>query len=69
MAAALSDKEIDRVAKYFLSFVQVVPEVTREAISRVRNCILALARYHVMLFDTSVVYAYDISLEHKVPFL
>ncbi|EEC11511.1 rrp4, putative [Ixodes scapularis] len=39
-------------------FVQSL-EVTREAVARVRNCVLALARHHVMLFDTSVVYAYD----------
>ncbi|KAK8759278.1 hypothetical protein V5799_003090 [Amblyomma americanum] len=51
--------------KFFQS-VDMVPEVTREAISRVRNCIVALARNHVLLFDTSIVYAFDISLEHKV---
>uniref|UniRef100_A0A131XRC4 Exosome complex component RRP4 n=1 Tax=Hyalomma excavatum TaxID=257692 RepID=A0A131XRC4_9ACAR len=50
----------------FVQSVDMVPEVTREAISRVRNCVLALARHHVVLFDTSIVYAYDISLEHKV---
>uniref|UniRef100_A0A023FHB2 Putative exosomal 3'-5' exoribonuclease complex subunit rrp4 n=1 Tax=Amblyomma cajennense TaxID=34607 RepID=A0A023FHB2_AMBCJ len=50
----------------FVQSVDMVPEVTREAISRVRNCVVALARNHVLLFDTSIVYAYDISLEHKV---
>ncbi|KAL3171441.1 hypothetical protein MRX96_013652 [Rhipicephalus microplus] len=50
----------------FVQSVDMVPDVTREAISRVRNCVLALARHHVLLFDTSIVYAYDISLEHKV---
>lgn len=50
----------------YVQSVDMVPEVTREALSRVRNCIVALARHHVVLFDTSIVYAYDISLEHKV---
>uniref|UniRef100_G3MPB7 Uncharacterized protein n=1 Tax=Amblyomma maculatum TaxID=34609 RepID=G3MPB7_AMBMU len=50
----------------FVQSVDMVPEVTRESISRVRNCIVALAHHHVVLFNTSIVYAYDISLEHKV---
>ncbi|CAN7994058.1 unnamed protein product [Ixodes hexagonus] len=49
----------------FVQSLELVPQVTREAVARVRNCVLALARHHVMLFDTSVVYAYDVSLEHK----
>lgn len=44
----------------------MVPEVTRDTIARVRNCVLALARHHVVVFDTSIVYAFEISLEHKV---
>ncbi|XP_064458108.1 exosome complex component RRP4-like [Ornithodoros turicata] len=50
----------------FVQSLEVVPHATREAIARVRNCIVALAQHHVVLFDTSVVYAYEVSLEHKV---
>ena len=38
----------------------------REAICRVRNCILVLARNSVMLYDTSVLYAYDASTSYQV---
>lgn len=38
----------------------------REVISRVRNCIVALATHKLMLFDTSVLYCYEASLPHQV---
>lgn len=38
----------------------------REAIGRVRNCILALAQSKIMLFSTSIVYAYEESLKYNV---
>lgn len=38
----------------------------REAIGRVRNCILALAQSKVLLFDTSILFAYEESLKYNV---
>ena len=41
----------------------------REAICRVRNSILALAKNSVMLYDTSILYAYEASLSHQASIL
>lgn len=38
----------------------------REAIGRLRNCILALAQSKMMLYDTSIHYAYEESLKYNV---
>lgn len=43
-----------------------VPRSDREVIVRLRNCILALAQCKMMLFDTSIQYAYDESLKYDV---
>ena len=48
-----------------LSF-QPVSLSDREVISRLRNCLLALAAHKVLLFDTSVLYCYESSLQHPV---
>ena len=47
---------------HVLDFSQV-PLKERETIARTRNCILALAHHKVMLQDTSVLNAYEISLQ------
>ena len=39
---------------------------TRETIARLRNCIVALARNKVLLFDTTIQYTYDASLKYEV---
>ncbi|KXJ69729.1 hypothetical protein RP20_CCG026004 [Aedes albopictus] len=38
----------------------------REVISRLRNCILALANCKMLLYDTSILYAYEESLKYEV---
>uniref|UniRef100_H2YLH3 Exosome complex component RRP4 n=1 Tax=Ciona savignyi TaxID=51511 RepID=H2YLH3_CIOSA len=38
----------------------------REIICRLRNCVKCLAHRNVILFDTSVLYAYEASLPYKV---
>lgn len=45
---------------------QPVPLSDREVISRLRNCIVALATQKLMLFDTSILYCYEASLPHQV---
>lgn len=44
---------------------EVVPRSEREVIARLRNCILALAKCKLMLYDTSIQYAYDESLKYE----
>ncbi|EAT34927.1 AAEL012874-PA [Aedes aegypti] len=38
----------------------------REVISRLRNCVLALANCKMLLYDTSILYAYEESLKYEV---
>jgi exosome complex component RRP4 len=47
-------------------FSQVVPRADREVIARLRNCVLALASCKMMLYDTSIVYAFEESLKYEV---
>ncbi|XP_077287844.1 exosome complex component Rrp4 [Arctopsyche grandis] len=42
----------------------VVAQEDRESMARVRNCIHALAASKIMLFDTSILYAYEESLKY-----
>ena len=46
--------------------VEPVSRETRETIARLRNCIVALAREKVLLFDTTIQYTYDASLKYEV---
>ncbi|XP_055532782.1 exosome complex component RRP4 isoform X2 [Wyeomyia smithii] len=43
-----------------------VSKQDREVISRLRNCILALANCKMLLYDTSILYAYEESLKYEV---
>ncbi|XP_066141731.1 exosome complex component RRP4 [Euwallacea fornicatus] len=45
---------------------EVVSKDTREVMGRVRNCILALVQSYMMLYDTSIVFAYEESLKYSV---
>lgn len=47
------------------NLAEVVPRSEREVIARLRNCILALAKCKLMLYDTSIQYAYDESLKYE----
>jgi len=38
----------------------------REAVCRVLNCILVLAKNSVMLYDTTILYAYEASTQYQV---
>ncbi len=48
----------------FAQNLSVVPKSDRLDLARLRNCILALARSDVMLWDTSMTYAYDASMKY-----
>lgn len=38
----------------------------RQNISRICNCINALAKHHVLLYDTSIYYAFEISQQYEI---
>lgn len=44
----------------------VVTKQDRETIARLKNCILALAHCKMMLYDTSILFAYEESLKYDV---
>lgn len=43
-----------------------IQDSDREIIARLRNCVVTLTDHGVMLFNTSLQYAYDASLKHSV---
>ncbi len=43
-----------------------VSQVERENITRICNCIKALAKHLVLLYDTSIYYAFEISQQYQV---
>jgi len=50
----------------FVQDLEPVPRADREVIARLRNCVLALASSKMMLFDTSVLYAYELSQKFAI---
>lgn len=56
----------DEEAGGFTTNLEPVPLSDREVISRLRNCIVALATQKLMLFDTSILYCYEASLPHQI---
>ncbi|XP_055380511.1 exosome complex component RRP4 [Condylostylus longicornis] len=45
---------------------EMVPKADREVIVRLRNCVLALAQCNMMLYDTSILYAFEESMKYHV---
>ncbi|KAF7688580.1 hypothetical protein HF521_013387 [Silurus meridionalis] len=56
----------DEEAGGYYTSLEPVPLSDREVISRLRNCLLALAAHKVMLYDTSILYCYESSLTHQI---
>ncbi|XP_029371965.1 exosome complex component RRP4 isoform X3 [Echeneis naucrates] len=50
----------------FYTSLEPVTLSDREVISRLRNCLFALAAHKILLYDTSVLYCYESSLQHQV---
>lgn len=50
----------------FTQNLEAVPKSDREAIIRIKNCILALSSCYVMIYDTSIMLAYEESLKYEV---
>nr|CAG4648058.1 EOG090X09DD [Moina brachiata]SVE93120.1 EOG090X09DD [Moina brachiata] len=47
----------------FVQNLEAVPHADRLAIARVRNCIAALAQCKMLIYDTSIMHAYDASMQ------
>ncbi|KAH8348359.1 hypothetical protein KR084_006706 [Drosophila pseudotakahashii] len=50
---------------FALNLNEHVPRADREVIARLRNSILALAKCKLMIYDTSIQYAYEESLKYE----
>ncbi|XP_072286350.1 exosome complex component RRP4 [Pyxicephalus adspersus] len=59
-------QEAEDEAGGFVTNLEPVSLSDREVISRLKNCILALAAQKMLLYDTSVLYCYEASLTHKI---
>ncbi|XP_017491405.1 PREDICTED: exosome complex component RRP4 [Rhagoletis zephyria] len=51
---------------YVQNLSEVIPRADREVIARLRNCILALVHCKMMLYDTSILYAFEESMKYEV---
>lgn len=60
------NSEIEGDGGFTQNLNEVVPRADREVIARLRNCILALSQCNMVLFDTSILYAYEESLKYEV---
>lgn len=58
--------DVEATGGYTQNLTEAIPRSDREVIVRLRNCILALANCKMMLFDTSIQYAYDESLKYDL---
>lgn len=58
--------EVEGAGGFTQNLSEPVPRADREAIVRLRNCILALAQCKAMLYDTSIQYAYEESLKYDL---
>ena len=52
---------------YYLS--QPVSVADREVIARLHNCIVGMAQQRMMLFDTSILYAFESSQKYAVRYI
>ncbi|KAG8447606.1 hypothetical protein GDO86_014930 [Hymenochirus boettgeri] len=59
-------EETEEEAGGFITNLEPIPLSDREVISRLRNCILALANQKMLLYDTSILYCYEASLSHQI---
>ncbi|NP_001085606.1 exosome component 2 S homeolog [Xenopus laevis] len=59
-------EETEEEAGGFITNLEPIALADREVISRLRNCILALASQKMLLYDTSILYCYEASLSHQI---
>ncbi|CAH0553588.1 unnamed protein product [Brassicogethes aeneus] len=56
----------DSVGGFIQNLEEVIPRQQRETIARLRNCILSLTQSKMLVFDTSILYAYEESLKYEI---
>lgn len=61
-----STSESENDGGFTQNLSEVIPRADREVIARLRNCILALAQCKMMLYDTSILYAFEESIKYEV---
>ncbi|VDN02268.1 unnamed protein product [Thelazia callipaeda] len=64
--APIANEERNVTGGYTQNLEEVVPINIRSVIARVVNCVNILAMYHIPLYDTAVVLAYDASLSYEI---
>lgn len=57
--------EIEGDGGFTQNLSEPVPRADREVIARLKNCILALATCKMMLYDTSILYAFEESMKYE----
>uniref|UniRef100_A0A158Q8E6 6-phosphogluconolactonase n=1 Tax=Elaeophora elaphi TaxID=1147741 RepID=A0A158Q8E6_9BILA len=67
--APVASEEQNMTGGYSQNLEEVVPMKIRSVIARVANCVNILAMHHIPLYDTTVVLAYDASLNYEVSLL
>ncbi|VDK81046.1 unnamed protein product [Litomosoides sigmodontis] len=64
--APVASEEQNMTGGYSQNLEEVVPMKIRSVIARVSNCVNILAMHHIPLYDTTVVLAYDASLNSEI---
>ncbi|KAM3727276.1 Exosome complex component RRP4 [Dirofilaria immitis] len=64
--APVASEEQNMTGGYSQNLEEVVSMKIRSVIARVANCVNILAMYHIPLYDTTVVLAYDASLNFEI---
>lgn len=62
----IANSEVEGDGGFTQNLQDVIPRADREVIARLRNVILALASCKMMLYDTSVLYAFEESTKYEV---
>lgn len=62
----ITNSEIEGDGGFTQNLTESIPRTDREVIARLRNCILALAKCKMMLYDTSILYAYEESSKYDI---
>lgn len=62
----IMNTENENTGGFVQNLKEIIPKADREVIARLRNCILALAKCKMILFDTSILYAYEESMKYEV---
>ncbi len=60
------NSEVEGDGGFTQNLTEPVSKTERQVIVRLRNCILALGHCKMMLYDTSILYAYEESMKYEV---